>query len=552
MPAETAPQTLVERLQATHSVIEEIRALTGSVGISVGVLQDGKVIHRDDFGYASAADKTPPDSDTVYHIGSMTKFLVAAEVAILVSEGKLAWDTPLSELIPEYTPDNKHIRLSQLHGEANIVDLLAHRLGVTGGNGYWNLQRQILLTDKSQTASIVGALEPVSPFRSEMTYNNWAYGLVGEIIEKLTGESPGTFAKRRIFDPLGLQRTTYGTPAPDNYVSSYVALTDRTPFQVPPPPLTDGGAAGTAGCCKSSVNDCLRIYDSFLASMAHQLKTNSTSSPYSPFHQIAEMLDSKIPITDGSTYGLGWALTELPGKGGLVGVNAYGGYLGYDGMPLVARGATKGTRMIYHNGAMTGAMSAAYLLPDSNAAIVVLGNSHDLCDTPDWIAQLLVEAFLDSPERNDFVALAKQTVENSLSLHPATNKRLADERVLGTPVKPLEEYAGRYFNCLDNYFVDVSVNKDGLRLTVQGFENVDYDLYHYNDDVFAWDCDRDADTRKGIFPQSPLGYHKVFFQADEHGTIAKLVWAFGTLLANGDTFTKKPRAQELKSPQQVL
>jgi hypothetical protein len=93
-------------------------------------------------------------------------------------------------------------------------------------------------------------------------------------------------------------------------------------------------------------------------------------------------------------------VTQLPGQGGLVGVNSYESP---GGLPAIARGIPKPTRLVYHNGAMAGALSAVYLHPETQTGVIVLSNTFALCDTPDWIAQLLIEVILDSPERNDFM-----------------------------------------------------------------------------------------------------------------------------------------------------
>jgi hypothetical protein len=65
-----------------------------------------------------------------------------------------------------------------------------------------------------------------------------------------------------------------------------------------------------------------------------------------------------------------------------------------------------------------GALSSVYLLPGTQAAVIVLSNTLALCDAPDWIAQHVVEVILDSPKRNDFVDLADKAAKNSLSHHP--------------------------------------------------------------------------------------------------------------------------------------
>jgi len=338
---------------------------------------------------------------------------------------------------------------------------------------------------------------------------------------------------------LGMKRTTFGIPRDENYARSHLTLINGTSFEIPPPVLNDGQLIGTAGCCKSSVHDLLIYYDALLRTASSQAKAHSSVTSGSPFHRVSDMWKGYIPITDNVQYGLGWVVAELPSKGGLVGMNAYNGYCGYQGMPEIGKGIASRQRIIYHNGAMNGALSVVYLLPDSDAAIVVLSNSLDLCDTPDWVGQLLVETFLECPKPNDFVALAKKTTAKALTHHPAIHNQLARERVHNTPVKPLRKYTGRYQNKNRNFRLDISINGDGLRMTVQGFPHVYYDLYHYNFNVFAWDCDRDAETKAIIFPQADIGYHKVVFGSDWKGEIKNLTWAYDGAVPKGEIFVKE-------------
>lgn len=57
------------------------------------------------------------------------------------------------------------------------------------------------------------------------------------------------------------------------------------------------------------------------------------------------------------------------------------------------------------------------MLPETERAIVVIGNSFDLCDTPDLVGQILLDALLDAPSLNDYIDLAQRTVANALSHH---------------------------------------------------------------------------------------------------------------------------------------
>ncbi|OAR00178.1 hypothetical protein LLEC1_04807, partial [Akanthomyces lecanii] len=513
--------SIVARIRKTDDAINQIRVIAGNAGIALGVLHYGQVIYQANYGYRDVAGGVPPDSDTVFPVGSMTKAMVSAQLASLVEDGKVSLETKLSELIPEYHPENNSLKLNELATEANLADLLAHRLGLTAGNNFWSQKGQQVLVDKSETARIVGFLQPLAPFRAKFVYSNWSYGLAGEILERLSGEGLGPLLRKSLFEPLGMLQTTLGTPGGGN---------------VSPPAYDDSKARAGAGACKSTVNDLLKLYAAWMTAANDQASAGRTSTPGSPFKRTALQWTAHSKINDDSDYGLGWVLTNLPAKVGLVGVNGYEA----PELPVVAEG-TKPRRLIYHQGSVCGGLSAVYLLPETETAIVVLGNSFDLCDTPDWISQVLLEAILDAQKPNDYVKLAAETACNALSHHQATIDKLAAEQEHGTKSKPLSAYIGRYFNEMGNFFLEFTVSEEhgGLTMTPQGCAQSAYDLQHYHHDVFFWPCDRDAESKQALYPQFAIGFHKVSFEVDAQENAVSCSWQIDKAIPDGETFTKK-------------
>ncbi|OTB08364.1 hypothetical protein M426DRAFT_19038 [Hypoxylon sp. CI-4A] len=493
--ADATSARIVERLTNpdTRNTISKICEVTGVVGLSVGVIHNGKVIYQDHFGHRDHDKKYPPDSHSTYHIGSMSKAMVAAAFASLVHQGKVNWSTPLSELVPEYATSTSFTRLPELKTKANVEDLLAMRMGLPTGNGLWIQSSQQLLVPKVETARIVGFLEPQLEFRQKMSYCNWCYALAGEILERLCDSSIEHCTKNLLYDPLDLRSTTFGKPTKENHVSAYMTLADLSSIDVPCPPLCSGRVLAGAGAAKSSLADLLAYYKVLLESAADQKNSGESETEGSPFFHTEHIWGPRAAIDENSYYGLGWVGTRLPGQSGLVSVNSNGSS---GNLPIIAKGIPKPTQLVYHNGAMAGALSAVYLLPETQTGIVVLSNTFALCDAPDWIAQYLVEIILDSPERNDFVELAKEAAVNALHHYEETRRILAQERIIGTKSRELIEYTGRYYNSIKNFHLDVTISGDKLRMVAQGYQAVNYDLQHYNYDVFSWDCDRDAQTRK--------------------------------------------------------
>lgn len=333
---------LIHRLQSTTPIIEQIRKISGNAGISLGVLHYGEVVYRANFGHRDVAARLPPNSDTVFPIASMTKSMVANAFAALVDKGKVQWNTRLSELVPEFKTLSDEIKCPELVTKANLVDLLAHRLGLTAGNNFGSQKDQQVLIDKSETARIVGSLQPLAPFRSKFMYLNWGYGLAGEILENFTGQDLESYFEESLFKPLGMSSTTMATPAGDNSVKCYMALSDATPWHIPSTAYVSGLARAGAGACKSTVNDLLILYNSWMEAAASQENENKSPSA-SPFKRVEDAWTVHADINSESGYGLGWVLTHLPAKLGLVGINGYEA----PELPIVAQG-TKSQRLVYH------------------------------------------------------------------------------------------------------------------------------------------------------------------------------------------------------------
>ena len=309
---DTAILDLEARLQALHPQIEEICSISGNAGLSIGVLHEGKVIHRANFGYRDVNARIPPDSDTIYHLASLSRFVTSAAVALLVEDGHFQWESRIVDLLPEFHQKNKEVEEN-----ANLIDLLGHRMALEMRVPYWCQMHNELLLPASEGVNVLGALESVGKFRKDLKYNNWTYGIVGDIIERHSGLSLAEFVRTRITEPLGLERTTMGRPKLENYAKSYMCWNDGTPFEIPPTALSSGTIIGASAALKSTVNDMVVIYDRFMTAAEHQFQAASTSTSTIPFPQTQTILSPQI-TKNATSYGLGWFLTELPGEiGGL-------------------------------------------------------------------------------------------------------------------------------------------------------------------------------------------------------------------------------------------
>ena len=151
-----------------------------SPSVSVGVVKDGKTVFCGGFGLRDVEKNLPADGETLYQIGSCSKAFTAALVAILVDQGKLDWDAPVTTYVPE-------VRFyDDFTTEAvTLRDLLCHRTGLPRHEYSWYGTD----FDKATLVHNLRYLEPNQPIRTKFQYNNQCFILAGYVVERVTGKS---------------------------------------------------------------------------------------------------------------------------------------------------------------------------------------------------------------------------------------------------------------------------------------------------------------------------------------------------------------------------
>jgi CubicO group peptidase (beta-lactamase class C family) len=171
-------------------------------GISIAIVKDGKVIAAQGFGVKKLGDPAPVDGKTLFEIASNSKAFTAAALAMLVDEGKLAWDDPVTRHLPDFQMFDAYVT-----HEMTVRDLLTHRSGLGLGAGdllWWP-------TTSFTTDEIIEKLRyirPATSFRNSYAYDNLLYIVAGKIIAQKSGKSWGETVRERILKPVGMTTTT--------------------------------------------------------------------------------------------------------------------------------------------------------------------------------------------------------------------------------------------------------------------------------------------------------------------------------------------------------
>jgi CubicO group peptidase (beta-lactamase class C family) len=171
-------------------------------GIAIAVVKDGKVVATRGFGVRKLGQAAPVDAKTLFEIASNSKAFTAAALAMLVDEGKLAWDDPVTKHLPDFQMYDAYVT-----HEMTVRDLLTHRSGLGLGAGdllWWP-------TTNFSTDEIIEKLryiKPATSFRSAYAYDNLLYIVAGKIIAAKSGKSWGETVREKILDPVGMTGTT--------------------------------------------------------------------------------------------------------------------------------------------------------------------------------------------------------------------------------------------------------------------------------------------------------------------------------------------------------
>ncbi len=171
-------------------------------GIAVAVVKDDKIVHMKGYGVSSIITKERTDENTLFAIASNSKAFTAAALAILTDEGKLTWETRVTDIIPEFKLYDPYVT-----NEFTVRDLLTHRSGLGLGAGDLMLWPDGSYFTLKEIIHNMRYLKPVSSFRTKYDYDNLLYIVAGEVVARVSGMSWEEFVESRIMTPLGMGRS---------------------------------------------------------------------------------------------------------------------------------------------------------------------------------------------------------------------------------------------------------------------------------------------------------------------------------------------------------
>lgn len=437
----------VQPLDGLDAYIEKAMREWRVPGLALGVVEGDSVVWAKGYGVRNMDIGAPVDEHTLFTIASATKAFTVASLAMLVSEGKLGWDDPVTELLPGFRLYDPYVTR-----EITVRDLLSHRGGLPEPDRLFAASA----SDRDELLGRLRYLEPTFSFRSGFGYQNTMFTAAGQLIPALTDMTWDEFVQERIFRPLGMRSSNTSVPVlePTANVATPYAVIDDTVRAIP---WDYADQDAPAGAINSSIADMMQWIRLQLG--RGSFEGNSLIDP----ELVEEM---RTPQTIIRREGL-WNTVFPPGH-----FLTYGlGWFVYD---------YHGYKIVDHGGAADGMHAMVALLPEKQLGLVVLTNLRwNLL--PEALRNRIFDAYLELPEQ-DWSSKLLEKDRDMVARDEAEEERLEEARVPGTkPSLPLERYSGTYEN---DIYGRVTVERGADGLVLHFTPSLVAKLEHWHYDIF--------------------------------------------------------------------
>jgi len=260
-------------------------------GVALLVSRGGKIVQAEGFGLSNVELQVPVKPETVFQSGSVGKQFTATAVMMLVEQGKVGLDDPLTKYFPDAPATWK---------EVTVRELLSHTAGFGDYPGKFNFRKD---WTEAELLKLVESIPLAYPPGTKWDYSNLGYLTLGILIHRVTGEFYGDFLQQKIFHPLDMQTTRIISEADivPNRAAGYRLVKGELKNQEWVAPMVNTTADGSL---YFSILD-LAKWDAALYS-EKLLKRSSFDQMWTP-----AKLKNGQPNKEG--YGFGWSIEERHG-----------------------------------------------------------------------------------------------------------------------------------------------------------------------------------------------------------------------------------------------
>jgi len=444
-------------------------------GAAIAVVKDGKVILSRGYGLRDVKNNQPVTEKTMFPIASITKSFTVATLGTLASEGKLDWDKPVREYLPDFRLYDDVMTL-----RVTPRDLVTHRTGLPRHDATW--YRSGLTREQMYTR--LQYLEPSRDLRREFQYNNLMFMTAGYLAGKLNSTTWENAVQQRIFTPLGMENSNFdfgGTfKAGGDVAHAYRKDDNEVANEVPIYP--GDPALGPAGSIVSNLADMTQYLLMYLNQGKHDGKQiisvgdiRQMTSPQMIIH--SPDLDPELGYDN---YGMGLFVTTY-----------------------------RGHKYVQHGGNLDGFSLLISFLPDDNIGTVILLNM-DGSSLREVLAQNINDRLLGL----DQIDWSKRELDRYLAFKKADDDARAKNyvpRVMGTRFShAIDDYVGEYGNpAYGVVAIERQGDNDDLKISYHGMQSK-AEHWHYD----VW--------RTPHNPLDLLQETQIMFNTDWEGNVATL------------------------------
>ncbi len=443
-------------------------------GMAIAIVKDDKVVFAKGYGVRDIGKPASVDEHTLFAIGSSSKAFTAASLAILMDEGKLKWDDPVTKYLPGFQLYDPYVTR-----EMTVRDLLTHRIGLERGDQIWYATPY----SREEILRRIRYLPPSSSMRSKFGYQNIMFLAAGQIVPSVTGKSWDDFVAERIFAPLGMKEsdTTIRALAQSNDVATpHVKIDDK----VQTVPWRNIDNISPAGSINSNVVDMAQWVRLQLGKgkyggkqVISEAAIKEMQTPQSII-RIEGLYPIMYPDAHFLSYGMGWFLSDF-----------------------------RGSKLVEHGGAIDGMRALVAMIPEKNVGVVILTNLNGTV-LPQFLSYRIFDSYLGE-QSTDWAADGLKKVKAAEAQAKAAAAKADAARVMGTkPSLDLKDYTGKYRS---EIYGDVEVKFTDGKLTIGFGPNYDGALEHWNYDTF-----------RVTWKDTVLGKGLIRFDLDTKGKAASL------------------------------
>jgi len=311
-------------------------------GAAVAIVKDGRVVFQKGFGVKEKGKNDPVNEDTVFRLGSVSKGFASVLAGVLVEEGVVEWDHPVSGYLEEFRLNDP-----EQTGRVQVRHLLSHTSGLPR-HAYTNLVEDGLTLER-----IISRFQQVPLIAKEgeqMAYQNAAYSVIEKVLEIRTDKGFNALLDERLFTPIAMNYASASYESirqSDNKALPHV-YHSRTRGRVPISISRKYYNAVSSGGINASASDMGKWLLLLTGNVPDVISKETLEDIYNPLANINNRRFSRHwPGVNRSHYGMGWRVLDNHGQ-----------------------------KIVYHGGYVNGYRSEIAFAPEDGVGICILINTN--------------------------------------------------------------------------------------------------------------------------------------------------------------------------------